>query len=325
MTGWDTSCCGGVPGGLWWDKAHTQKATAANAGAALAGARLYQRTGNPVYLSFAQQVYSYWYANMVNQRTFQVCDHINVTNGTKVWWRFSYNEGLMIGASVELNEATGSASYLAIANDIAGFMVNNEVASTAYGPVLYDGSNTGCSGSCHEFKGPAYRYLMRLYAKDTTKTQYYNVLKASANALWNLALNSTSTVFAVNWAGPSQAAVDEAQDNAASIALSRFAQQYGPYPGSGIPPNQYEAENGTLHNLSLDAAYGPFTGWGYVSDWNANGQSVDFNVTCTTAGAHTLAFRYAAGLGNASRLITINGANTFRNQSFPDRKSTRLN
>ena len=34
-TGWDTTCCGPSRGGLWWDKAHTQKATAANAGAAL--------------------------------------------------------------------------------------------------------------------------------------------------------------------------------------------------------------------------------------------------------------------------------------------------
>src|SRR4051812_9484508 len=29
---WDVSCCGGVPGGVWWDRAHTQKATASNAG-----------------------------------------------------------------------------------------------------------------------------------------------------------------------------------------------------------------------------------------------------------------------------------------------------
>ena len=100
MTGWDTTCCGSSPGGLWWDKAHTQKNTAANAGAALAGARLYQRTGNAAYLTFAQQVYSYWYANMVNPTTFQVCDHLN-PDGSKTWWRFSYNEGLMIGASVE--------------------------------------------------------------------------------------------------------------------------------------------------------------------------------------------------------------------------------
>lgn len=316
MTGWDTTCCGATPGGLWWDKAHTQNATAANAGAALAGARLYQRTGNAAYLSFAQQVYSYWNANMVNSTTFQVCDHLN-PDGTKTWWRFTYNEGLMIGASVELNEATGSASYLANANHIAGYMINNEVTATAYGPALYDGSNTGCNGDCHEFKAPAYRYLARLYAKDTTKTQYYSVLKASADALWNLALNSTSTVFSVNWAGPSQAIVAQSQDNAACIALNRFAQQYGPYPGSGIPRNQYEAENATLHNVALAALYGAFTGWGYVAGWNANGQSVDFNINCTTAGPHTLAFRYAAGSGNASRLISINGVNAFPNQAFP--------
>jgi predicted alpha-1,6-mannanase (GH76 family) len=316
MTGWDTTCCGSSPGGLWWDKAHTQKNNAANAGAALAGARLYQRTGNAAYLSFAQQVYSYWYANMVNPTTFQVCDHLN-PDGSKTWWRFTYNEGLMIGASVELNQATGSPSYLANANNIAGYMINNEVTPTAYGLVLYDGTDTGCTGDCHEFKGPAYRYLMRLYAADTSKTQYYAVLKASADALWNLALNPTSTVFSVNWAGPSQSSVAQSQDNAACIALSRFAQQYGPYPGSGTPANQYEAENATLHNVSLEALYGAFTGWGYIAGWNANGQSVDFNINCTTAGLHTLAFRYAAGTGNASRLIAINGVNTFRNQTFP--------
>jgi GDPmannose 4,6-dehydratase len=64
--GWDSTCCGSSKGGLWWDKAHTQKATAANAGAALAGARLYLRTGDSTYLSFAQQLYSYWLA--VNYR-----------------------------------------------------------------------------------------------------------------------------------------------------------------------------------------------------------------------------------------------------------------
>src|SRR5271169_1503007 len=41
--GWDNTCCGPTVGGVWWDKAHTQKATASNAGAALAGALLYER------------------------------------------------------------------------------------------------------------------------------------------------------------------------------------------------------------------------------------------------------------------------------------------
>src|ERR1039457_4158764 len=216
MAGWDSTCCGVSKGGVWWDKAHTQKATASNAGAALAGALLYERTTNTAYLNFSQQVYAYWFTNMVNPTTFQVCDHIQ-TDGTKVCWQFTYNEGLMIGAGVELAQATGNATYLTNANDIANFMVNHEVISTAYGSALYDGSNTGCGGDCHEFKGPAYRYLMRLYAKDTTKSQYYSVLKASADALWNLSLNAPSTLFSVNWAGPSQSSVAQSQDNAACI------------------------------------------------------------------------------------------------------------
>src|SRR6266542_4476748 len=246
-TGWDTSCCGANPGGLWWDKAHTQKATAANAGAALVGAGVSRSTGDVSYLGFAQQVYSWWRTNMVDPFTFQVADHI-ATDGTVVRWRFTYNEGLMIGASVELNEATGDASYLTTAHSIAGFMINNEIVPTGYGNVLYDCDNSSCGSDCHKLKGPAYSDLMRLYAKDTSKTQYCNVLKASADAIWNLARNSTTT-FSVNWAGPLQSSVDEPQDSAACMALNRFAQQYGAYPGSGIPANQYEAENATLHHI----------------------------------------------------------------------------
>jgi predicted alpha-1,6-mannanase (GH76 family) len=315
MGAWDTTCCGTVKGGLWWDRAHTQKATASNAGAALAGGRLYQRSGVRTYLAFAQKAYAYWLTNMVDPISHQVADHLQ-TDGTKVWWRFTYNEGLMIGASVELNLATGDSSYLTNANNIAHYMVQNETVSTGYGPVLYDGANSGCGGDCHEFKGPAYRYLMRLYSENTAHADFYSVLKGSADALWNLALDSTSTVFSVDWAGPVQSSADEGQDNAACIALSRFAQQYGPYPGSGIPANQYEAENATLHDLGLEATYPGFTGWAYVAGWNGDGQSVDFHVTCPQAGRYALAFRYAAGAGNATRLISINGTNVFSKQPF---------
>jgi predicted alpha-1,6-mannanase (GH76 family) len=315
MTGWDTNCCGAIKGGVWWDKAHTQKATAANAGAALAGARLFQRTANASYLSFAQQVYSFWYANMVNAGTGQVCDHIN-PDGTKVWWQFTYNEGLMIGASLELYLATGNTTYLSNAHRIAGYLINNEVTSTAYGPVLYDGNNSGCGGDCHQFKGVAYRYLSRLYALDRSKSQYYTVLRASADAVWALARETNATIFSVNWAGPPQSTVDQPQDNSGCMALSRFAQLAGPYPGSGAPGNQYEAENAVVNHIGFEAVYGNFTGWGYLAGWNGSGTSVEFRINCATAGPHDLLFRYAAGAGNASRVIKVNGVALVANQVF---------
>jgi predicted alpha-1,6-mannanase (GH76 family) len=314
--GWDTSCCGTIKGGVWWDKGHTQKATASNAGAALAGARLYRRTGDISYLTFAQQVYSYWYSNMVNAATFQVGDHID-PDGTKVWWKFTYNDGLMVGASLELNEATGDGAYLTKAINIGNFMISNEVIGTSSGNVLYDGANNDCAGDCHEFKGPGYRYLMRLYSR-TNRAPYFTVLKSSADAIWNLARETNNTIFSVHWGGPVQTSVEQSQDNAACIGLSRFAQQFGSYPGSGIPANCFEGENATLHHLGVEAIYPGFTGWGYIASWLGDGKWIDYNVYFPTGGTHTLTFRYAAGAGNASRLIFINGANAFPNQSFPN-------
>ena len=313
--GWDNTCCGSPVGGMWWDKAHTQKATAANAGAALAGAKLYQRTTNAAYLAFAQQVYSFWWANMVHSTTFQVCDHIN-PDGTKVWWKFTYNEGLMIGASVALYEATGNVTYLNNAHNIASFMLANEITPTIYGNALHDGDNTGCGGDCHQFKGPAYRYLMQLYRKNTTRTAYYNLLKGSADAIWNLARETNSTIFSINWAGPAQTNVDQGQQNAAVAALNLWAKQYGAYPGSGIPANRYEAENATVNRIGFETNYAGFTGWSYLAGWNSANQWVRFDVNLSAAGGRTMTFRYATGAGNASRVITINGTNAFPNLVF---------
>ena len=315
MAAWDTTCCGAQPGGVWWDRAHTQKATASNAGAALVGARLFEHTANASYLQFSEQVYSFWYSNMVSPGIWQVCDHID-PSGAKVWWKFSYNEGLMVGAALTLQRVTGNWTYLTNANNFARFMVTSEDAATAYGLILSDGANAACGGDCHEFKAPAYRYLSQLYAAGSRVSRYYSVLKGSADSIWNLARDTNSTVFSVDWAGPPQTTVDQAQDNAACSALSRFAQLYGGYPGSGIPLQQYEAENAVLHHVQLEALYGSFTGWGYVAGWNSDNQWVEFDVNCAAAGSHRLIFRYAAGAGDASRAITVNGGILVSNQTF---------
>ncbi|MCB1129088.1 MAG: carbohydrate-binding protein, partial [Verrucomicrobiae bacterium] len=219
---------------------------------------------------------------------------------------------------VELFEATGDEEYMNQARRIANFMVANEVTPTLYGNVLYDGTNSSCGGDCSQFKGPAYRQLMRLHELDPSNTQYLAVLQASADAIWELARNPISTIFSTSWSGPAQSDVDQGRVNAACTALSRFAQQYEDYPGSGIPHNRFEAENATVHHIALAADCGDYTGWGYVGAWNADGQSVDFEVHFPAAGSYTLEFRYAAGAGNASRLIRVDGATAIPNLPFTD-------
>jgi hypothetical protein len=82
MTQWDTTCCGAHHGGIWWDKKKTQKATASNAGPALAGIRLAKRTNKPQYLDFAKQVYGFWMTDMVEPTTFAIYDHLS-PDGTR--------------------------------------------------------------------------------------------------------------------------------------------------------------------------------------------------------------------------------------------------
>lgn len=312
---WDDSCCGTVKGGLWWNKQKTQKATAANAGAVISALKLYQRTENKEYKEFGKQVYDFWLTNMVDTTTYQVCDHID-PDGTKVWWKFSYNEGLMIGASLEMYKAFGKTSYLSKARKIADFMINNETVATNYGSALSDGNAGSCGGDCHQFKGPAYRYLMDLYLLDKNKPVYYQVLKGSVDALWNLARTDNNSV-SVSWAGPIETnAINDRTQNAAAQAMSLFALQNGPYPTPDIPAGQYEAEDATIKGILLENSQAGFTSWGFTGGWIHSDTWVKFTVNNSTGGPKTVSLRYAAAAGDAYRDIVINGTKV-TNLRFP--------
>jgi predicted alpha-1,6-mannanase (GH76 family) len=303
---WDTTCCGAHPGGIWWDRPHTQKATAANGGPVIAGVQLAARTNDSSYLTFAEKVYTYWFANMVNPTTFAVSDHI-LPSGSIVNYNFTYNEGLVIGAAVALYGATNDASYLADANHVAGHVLAAQVKNG----VLNDGTNTGCGGDCQQFKGIGYRYLAALQAV-SPDPRYAAVLDASAQAIWSDARAPAGT-FATDWAGPTVTSTSIDADSSATMALNIYAASLGTYAPSST---HYEAEDGVVHAMGLEAAHGTFSGWGYLAGWNGDGQWVDFAVSVPTAGAYTLKVRYAAGAGDAARLVYINGANAVATQKF---------
>ncbi len=314
MSAWDTTCCGSVPGGIWWSTAHDSKVTAINAGAVVSGARLYERTQDASYLTFAQQAFTYWSANMVDATSHHVYDNISSAGAKNTTWTFTYDEGLMIGACVELAKATGDMSTLALADQIAGFMLTGETEPTSAGTILTDGSNSACSGDCMQFKGIGARYLAGLYAADTSHAEYLGLLTRSADAAWTTARDSSSGLFGVDWGA---AIVPPAQLDATSSAamtLARVAVLEGAAPADA--PNVYEAEEAVLHGVGLEAMYGSFDGWGYVAGWNADGQSVDFLVDSPGAGLFDLTFRYAAGAGNAVRALTVDGGSVASNMAF---------
>jgi hypothetical protein len=99
---WDETCCGEHKGGLFWKKPAENKVTAINAGAVIIAARLYEATHEAAYLDFAKKAYAFWSQTMVDPKSGHVYDGFDNAGTINKTWRFTYNEGLFIGAATLL-------------------------------------------------------------------------------------------------------------------------------------------------------------------------------------------------------------------------------
>lgn len=246
----DTSCCGGTNYcGIWWSSAHTSKATASQAGAALS-ALLLRSTGvataytQSQWLTYAQNYYSCWRNNMVtvSGSAASVCDHISSGN-SKTCWSFTYNEGVMMGAAIELFRATGTSAYLNDASQYATQLINSGTTVSINGinaKILMNDCGGGCDGDCSQFHSPAFRWLSEYYktlytAINSNKAaatgtqlnrlcEIHAFMKNSIDSMWTYARASTGKVNC-NWNSAFSTGTDGLQGsmNAAMSATSNFA------------------------------------------------------------------------------------------------------
>jgi len=209
---WDTSCCGDFKAAVWWDRKHTQKATASTGGAIVTAMHLKNITGDGTLLSFAWQVNNPWVEHMVLSNG-QVCDHISTNGQKECGWLFTYNQGIMIGAATMISADIGTSNPTQWnqAKNYVKFLLDRETKQGQWGKVLNDGDGNQCKGDCQEFKAPTSRYLRmfvevgrRLYPGDKDLIdQALAALKGSAYSIANTAYNSRDSTFSVSWQGPS--------------------------------------------------------------------------------------------------------------------------
>lgn len=116
---WDSNTTHPCPGGDYWTQASWShdRNTISNAPGAQLALRLYLVTQDATYLDAAKQRYD-WVNTCMLAPDGLYWDHIDLAgNVNKTLW--SYNQGMMIGAGVLLYQATGDATYLQRAEQLA--------------------------------------------------------------------------------------------------------------------------------------------------------------------------------------------------------------
>ncbi len=195
--GWNET----MGGGISWRKAQPYyKNTPANAPAAILAARLYRLSNNAEDLEWAEKIYSWLKNNLYEPGTGLVYDGINrEQNGAVDNWKFTYNQGVFIGAALELYDITNSSVYLNDAIKAAGYTLSDNTYTNSTDRLLRD--EGGGDGGL--FKGIFVRYFTQLILHpdlpEAYRTRFTSFLKHNAEWLWFNGTNKQQVLFGSYW------------------------------------------------------------------------------------------------------------------------------
>jgi predicted alpha-1,6-mannanase (GH76 family) len=177
---WDNTCGGGV----WWNRERTYKNAVTNGLWIKLAASIHNRLpGDSLWLGRATTAWNWFAASglinasgLVNDGLTSGCQN----NGQTVW---SYNQGLAIGAAVEVWRATGNAGILTQARRLADAGTTApQLVQSGLLTESCDPTNT-CDDNQKQFKGIFIRYLTEL--DQATGGAYGGFLRTQSNAVWN--------------------------------------------------------------------------------------------------------------------------------------------
>jgi predicted alpha-1,6-mannanase (GH76 family) len=229
---WDTRCGGGV----YWDGERTYKNAVTNGLYVRMTAALHNRIpGDTLWLNRAKAGWAWFAASGMINGSNLVNDGLNsatcANNGQTV---YTYNQGLAIGAPLELWRATGDPALLTRARQLVdAAMTSSVLTKNGILTESCDSLTATCDDNGKQFKGIFMRYLMEL-ADATGVAAYRTYAQTQATSIWQNDRDALNRI-GQRWSGQSPAGFPNAWDwrtQASGLAALLAAT---PYPG-GQPP-----------------------------------------------------------------------------------------
>jgi predicted alpha-1,6-mannanase (GH76 family) len=195
QTGWNNICGGGI---AWRKPQLDYKNTPANAPAVILAARLYQRFGKQANLEFALKIYTWLQANLVDPETGFVWDGMNRLGDGRIDkdWQFTYCQGVVVGAGLELYHVTQDEQYLQQAERTASEA--SKRLCDIEGTLPDEGGGDGGL-----FKGILVRYLTHLLLEKPSQ-QGLGILRHNGNLVTQL----KTPIVGRTWKRETQGSVD---------------------------------------------------------------------------------------------------------------------
>lgn len=217
MWSYRTDTCGG---GVLWATNSTYKNAVTNELLIKAAAALHNRiSGDQKYLSIATENWNWLMgsgminsSNMINDGLSADCSN----NGGTTW---TYNQGIILGAAVELAKATGDESYLVRAKQLAdASTVNSAIVINGVLTEPCEANNGDCGGDGPTFKGVYVRNLGELNAALSGRP-YQDFLQKQATTVYQDD-RTASDLYGVHWAGPISAITAADQQSAVEALIA---------------------------------------------------------------------------------------------------------
>ena len=195
-TGYNATC-----GGLWWKHDHLANNAIENSLFLLLAGCLANRSPQNAayYRTWALKQWAWFEASGLINDASLVNDGLNLTtcrNNNGTTW--SYNQGIVIRALVELNRAAPNPYYIRRAHSIARATIAR--LSDVNG-ILHDPTETTGSADVPTFKGVLMRSLLPL-AQLSGDEGYKDFILRNSESIWLRNRDGTSNKLGPVWSGP---------------------------------------------------------------------------------------------------------------------------